>query len=330
MSRNILLLLFVVFLLGFTSGFIMFKVFGDSLGSSSQISQDRLGGYKYIKPLLECNIAEENQRELANFKNKVEENIHTQIEEGDINEAAMYFRDLNNGPWIGMNEQIEFAPASLLKIPLMMSYFKIAEKNPKVLKTVLTTKKLESNYPAGFLPESKITPGALYTVEELIRYMIVYSDNDAAGSLLENQFMNENEFYRVYKDLNIYDHMDINNEDSMSVQTYASFFRILYNASYLSKDYSEMALKLLTQTQFDQGIEKPIPKSIKVAHKYGLRVLQLNQIQLHDCGIIYYPNHPYLLCVMTRGSDFQRINDAIASISELVYKEIESQFTNSQ
>ena len=319
----------LVFLFGFTFGFIIFKLFGNSLGRS-QMSQDRLGGYKYIKPLLECNIENENKKELVNFKNKVEENIHTQIEEGNINEAAMYFRDLNNGPWIGLNEQTEFAPASLLKVPLMMSYFKIAEKNPKILKTVLTSKKLESNYPTGLLPESKITPGGLYSVEDLIHYMIVYSDNDAAGSLLENQFMNENEFYRVYRDLNIYPHMDINNEDSMSVQTYASFFRILYNASYLSKDYSEMALKLLTQTQFDQGIEKPIPKSIKVAHKYGLRALQPNQIQLHDCGIIYYPNNPYLLCVMTRGSNFQRINEVIADISELVYKEIDNQFKNSQ
>ena len=138
MLKKTLFRFMLVFLFGFTFGFIIFKLFGNSLGRS-QMSQDRLGGYKYIKPLLECNIENENQKELVNFKNKVEENIHTQIEEGNINEAAMYFRDLNNGPWIGLNEQTEFAPASLLKVPLMMSYFKIAEKNPKILKTVLTS-----------------------------------------------------------------------------------------------------------------------------------------------------------------------------------------------
>ena len=55
------------------------------------MSQDRLGGYKYIKPLLECNIAEEDQKELANFKEKVEENISKQKNEGSITEASVYF-----------------------------------------------------------------------------------------------------------------------------------------------------------------------------------------------------------------------------------------------
>jgi len=28
-------------------------------------------------------------------------------------------------------------------------------------------------------------------------------------------------------------------------------------------------------------------------------------VQLHDCGIVYYPETPYLLCVMTKGWNFE-------------------------
>jgi hypothetical protein len=41
--------------------------------------------------------------------------------------------------------------------------------------------------------------------------------------------------------------------------------------------------------------------------------------QLHDCGIVYAPGKPYLICIMTRGSDFKRLSPVIAQISKQVY-----------
>jgi hypothetical protein len=43
-------------------------------------------------------------------------------------------------------------------------------------------------------------------------------------------------------------------EDFLSVKDMATFFRILYNASYLGRENSEYALKLLSQVDFNNGL----------------------------------------------------------------------------
>ena len=110
----------------------------------------------------------------------------------------------------------------------------------------------------------------------------------------------------------------------MSVTDNASFFRILYNASYLTKDNSQKALDLLSKVDFTDGIRAGVPSSVKVANKFGEREVG-NIIQLHDCGIVYFKDHPYLLCIMSRGTDFTKLAASIKNISRLVYLEVNKQ-----
>src|SRR6185436_5295057 len=94
-------------------------------------------------------------------------------------------------------------------------------------------------------------------------------------------------------------------------QNYSHLFRALYNGTYLSHDASEKALELLSRTKFSDGIVAGVPKETTVSHKFGERTLSLNTSsinELHDCGIVYYPGHPYFLCIMTKGtSDFEEL-----------------------
>jgi len=46
--------------------------------------------------------------------------------------------------------------------------------------------------------------------------------------------------------------------------------------------------------------------------------------QLHDCGIIYHPSKPYILCIMTKGEEIEELASVIADISRLVFKGIDS------
>ena len=45
---------------------------------------------------------------------------------------------------------------------------------------------------------------------------------------------------------------------------------------------------------------------------------------LHDCGIIYHPEHPYFLCVMTQGPSIEMLEGVIARISEKVFDFVDS------
>jgi hypothetical protein len=69
-----------------------------------------------------------------------------------------------------------------------------------------------------------------------------------------------------------------------------------------------------------------LPKNLEISHKFGERQIGVTgEKQLHDCGIIYVPSHPYLLCIMNRGNDFKKMADFIKNISSFVYQQVLSQ-----
>lgn len=285
----------------------------------NQELRQNLSDYKFINPLLECET-DQNLTELRPSKYNVEQYL-AKPENKDLF-VSVYYRDLNNGPWFGINEKENFAPASLLKLPIMMSYLKQAEKNPEILKTeiqMLENNKLTEQqiYP----PKKNLEVGKSYTVEELIYRMIIFSDNESFNLLyyFANDF-----WYQIYQDLHL-DTPQVNStNDFMSVKNYASFFRILFNSSYLSKSNSNKSLKLLSETDFNQGISNAIPKDILIAHKFGERQIGEKR-QLHDCGIVYYPGHPYLLCIMTRGNNFTQQEKVLQDISRMIYDDVAAQ-----
>ncbi|HEX8923420.1 MAG TPA: serine hydrolase, partial [Patescibacteria group bacterium] len=114
------------------------------------------------------------------------------------------------------------------------------------------------------------------------------------------------------------------NGDIISVKSYASFFRILFNSSYLDNDMSEKALEILSTSRFKDGLIAGVPNGVAIAHKFGERqYLATGQKQLHDCGIVYpASSRPYLICVMTRGQDFSHMENSIKDISAAIYNEV--------
>ncbi len=300
-----------------------------------QYHEVRQKGWEYIDPLLDCEQASDaaDNQELRPFKLHVEHFIENELKKRSNNRIAVYFRELNDGPWFAIGDTQEFYPASLLKTPVMIAVLKQAEAHPDILK-----KKLPYNDEKVKAFQNKIPRtlefGRSYTVEELLRQMIVYSDN-VPTYLLDN-FVDLEILHRTYIDLGIYDPYHGANRSfpvfaspsyKISAETYASFFRILFNASYLSKPMSEKALALLADSAFKDGLVAGVPPQIKVAHKYGTHESgeNLEIKQMHDCGIVYYPNHPYLLCIMTAGDSFETLDDTIVDISHEIYKEIDSQ-----
>jgi hypothetical protein len=84
---------------------------------------------------------------------------------------------------------------------------------------------------------------------------------------------------------------------------------------------------LLSYTKFNKGIVAGVP-DVKVSHKFGeyslLQDGKLVKQELHDCGIVYYPKNHYLVCVMTKGNDFDVLSNVIEDVSRIVFEYVSS------
>lgn len=290
--------------------------------------EQRLAGYRFINPLLDCEVNGDplTFRELRPFKAKIELLLRERTGRPGTTFAAVYFRDLMNGPWFGINELAQFTPASLLKVPVVIACLKQAELDPAFLRKQIRNSLHEDRSKKQFVkPGETLLPDTVYSVEELIRRALVHSDNNAAA-LLGNAVSKE-VLLTTFHDLGVpAPRMNIM-YDFMTVKRYSSFFRVLFNSSYLGREASQKTLEYLALSTYRDGLVAGVPDHVLVAHKFGEYAESGPQglKQLHDCGIIYYPGHPYLLCVMARGNDFGTMGSLLRDISRTVYDEVARQ-----
>lgn len=280
--------------------------------------------YNFISPLLAYIIPSADQEpEIVSLKNKVNDYINGDIKNNNVSDASVFFYDLNRGRWTGVNAIEKYSPASMLKVVIMVAYFKDSEENPNMLNKYLTyTKEIDDvvkQDPFNTLSDLKI--GSSYEMSDLINKMIINSDNGAQFLLLSN--INQASLDYIYNVLNI-ENPSGKNDFTISPRAYSLFFRILYSSTYLNNSDSEKALSILSKTTFDDGIIAGVPKGVTVSHKFGEHVMhrddQAFQGELHDCGIVYYPKNPYLLCIMTKGGNLDALKSTIKNISNIVYQ----------
>lgn len=291
--------------------------------------------YNFINPQVQSSSNEKlYNQELTTFENLIEAYCKNAKQDKSIEQISFYFRDFSNGLWIGVNEKEKFIPASLTKVPIMIATFQLAEKDPSYLQKKLL---FEGSFTSRYLkahPEiddlrTTMEENQYYTVQQLVDLMITKSDNEAA-MLLYNDF-GQKHWDALQKRLG--DQAPIAaplSENILTVKSYSSFFRILYNASLLNREYSEKALEILSRSEYDKGIRLAVPSNIKVCHKYGERDTAVTptkvQIQqLHHAGIVYYPGKTYFVCVMTKGSDKAKMQQVIHDLAKIAHQQVEKQ-----
>lgn len=307
------------FLLG---GFLVYTLKIGRHSTNFPLATRTMGNkYKYIDPLLLCNNDVSGDfKEVVPLKNTFEHIIESETNKGTIISGSVYFRNITNGEWVGVNENASYSPASLLKVPVLIAYFRVAEKN-KALLGERAYYQQDSGQAPPLIENPILKSNHTYSVEDLIRGMIIDSDNTATKMLLGG--MGENSLSQAYFELGLPTPYATSSSYVISTRTYALFFRILYNATFLSREMSEKALSILSEVKFDKGLVAGTPSGISIAHKYGYAILKKDVpriIELSDCGIIYYPNKPYLLCVMAEGKDPDITATFIKDIASATYK----------
>lgn len=279
--------------------------------------------YPYLSKRL---FAEKPNDVIINF-NSLRADLRSYPTDNKI-DMGIYFEYMPSGNNIGVNEKEEFFSASLIKVPVVMRAYRLIEVGKLSLSEAVTLDPNDIDKTFGSLWERGA--GAKVTIDELIRLSIADSDNTAYNALgrVTDSHTRVGPDTNLIKD--VYDYLDLPSDTIGSTygttpKNYSSILRSLYLSAYLNFNDSNRLLELMTETSFNKWLPQPLPSDIKVAHKYG--VFEGNSKDLtvsSDCGIIYYPQRPYTLCVMIRTDDPLVAEKHIQAVSAKVYNFIKS------
>ena len=319
--KIIIILISIIFIASLTANIYFLFNFEKLSGSSTS-------EFSLLNPLLRLlkyDSAEDRRANTIVSFNFLRQNIEDLLGE-QKKQTGIYIEDLNTGTWMGINEKQKFVPASLIKVAFAMAALKKVDKGIWTMDTNLLLQPKYKNKKYGEL--YKLADFSDIPLHLVIEEMIISSDNTAVSMIYNSLTKEEKDdiFYHIGQR-----NPDENPEFPHVVEFYspkelANAYRVLYNSSFLTRKNSQYLLELLSKTKFRQEIPRGLPSGVNIAHKIGEATMasnqKLEQVSFHDCGIVYYPQRPYMICVMTEGIAIKDASNFIASISEKTYNYI--------
>lgn len=236
--------------------------------------------------------------------------------EAEGHSLGLYFEYLNTGANVSINQDSRFWPASLSKMPTVLAAMKKIEKEEWRLTNELVLFSEDKDQRFGEL--YKKPTGTRFTIEELIKETLINSDNTAHRILVRN--LSSEDYTDCFSALGMEELFD---EDyDITAKEFSRIFRTLYNASYLNRENSQLVLRWLAETSFNELLAGGLPSDILFSHKIG-EEFQLGVFL--DSGIVYVPHRPYLLTVMVKvngvGEDarFEKAKEIMKNLSNQAY-----------
>jgi beta-lactamase class A len=234
---------------------------------------------------------------------------------------GVYFEYLPSGNSIGINSNEVFFGASLLKLPVAMKVYKLIEEDTLNADQKLTIQ--QHDIDKGFGDLWKRGAGAQITLGETLRFSVASSDN-TADKLLRD-------LVKPRPVSDVFDYLDIPTDlqseygAGVTAKGFSSVLRALYLSSYLSYEHSNGLLQAMTTSPYTDRIVAGVPQGVSVAHKVGIyEEPGAGTGQVHsDCGIVYVPKRPYMLCIMSK-ADVVASTERMHAISKMVYEYVSS------
>lgn len=222
---------------------------------------------------------------------------------------SFYFEYLPTGTSIGINGNNEFIIASLVKVPVAMAYFRKQERLGLDFSNNTVTVK-EKDLDSSFGDLWKQGAGTQLTMQEALRFMLVFSDNTAANVVATS--IPPEDFDSVFAGLDI-NLQEQDGKTTISAKGYSSILKALYFSAIINEQHSQEILGMLSQTPFNDQLVAGVPKDVTVSHKIGVYG-DLYQ----DCGIVYVPDRPYVLCMISK-TPKDEAQKRMSAVSRTVY-----------
>ncbi len=270
-------------------------------------------GYKFIKPLRFVESKNEFKAYL-NLKSDLANTIDSLKEAGTLQSASVYLRDFEYSGWIHVNPDNRFHPGSLLKIGALFNILQQAELDSNLLSKTIEYHPTKEFAPPQTYNNKSIVEGQTYSVQQLLEYMIAYSDNKATTII--HPLIQYQQYLKNFSALNLSEPNGSNTNYLIHANEISNLFKVLYNGTFLSPRMSEKAIEIFMKCDFKKGMSAGLPHTVPIAHKFGEYGNRKGDHELHEMGIIYLRDKPYLLTIMTSGKKVDNLAPAIALLTK--------------
>ncbi len=276
------------------------------LGRLPLLDQIRFRQYSLLDPA--ANFIDQqnyliNLTSLKDYLNKINEKVGT-------SKMSVYIEFLNSGANISINKDLRIFPASLAKLPLAIAVMKKIESGEINKKTMLEVQVDDLDSRSGNL--YKTIPGTAYSVSDIVKALLVDSDNTAQRMLLK--VVSPNDMQNLIDETGLEALSDP--QGKISAKEYTKFLRVLYTSSYLEREDSQTILKFLSESTFKDFLSSGLPDKVYFSHKYGE---DKGQKIYSDSGIVYLEDRPYMVTVMLQGMEEEEAKTIMKGISDVSY-----------
>jgi len=235
----------------------------------------------------------------------------TQFKEMTLNLAGDYgfvVWALKDDRVYGSKEEKVFPAASLMKLPVMIAYFRQVEAGELNSWTRYVLRNEDKVGGAGTLINQ--SAGTFWTNDQLVNLMGQYSDN-TAFAVIRNR-VGEEKINQTIKDLKM-EKTSLEEFETTPLDI-ARLFKAVFDEGVINKKHRQAFLDSLTETIFEERIPKGMPEEIKVAHKIG------TDTGTYSDGGIVFSIDPFILVVMSKNAAQGKAETLIADFASLVYE----------
>jgi beta-lactamase class A len=224
-------------------------------------------------------------------------------------EASVVVRNLRDGRSASIDPARSWYAASTFKAAILLTAYQLRDAGALDFDDVLTLKPEYAEDDLGTLDYLGIAPNDTISVRDAIKGMIVVSDTPLAVMLQDA--ITGNAVDAALRNAGATT-MTVNSHDLPTTAADLAALMIAINSGKgVSMDSRHEMLSLLAQEWYRSGIAAGLPDGTQYAHKSGTL-----GAATHDAAIVWGPDGPYVIVVMTDGSGGW---DPIAAVSAAVW-----------
>ncbi len=229
------------------------------------------------------------------------------------------FTDLTTNHHIGVQDDVKFNPASVIKVPVMVEVFRQVLDGRLSLQDKLPMTRSDVMGGSGFLFRQKV--GTSYTIRYLTEIMITHSDNTATKMLIEH--LGAENINKTMRELGLKDTV-IGTSNLLRAEglNYSSprdmnmLLTQIYRGTILNAERCQEMVDIMARQHNKWGIPKYLPVSLRIANKTGT----LNYVK-NDSGIVFFEERPYVLTVFTTKKEASAFGRTwVSQVSRIVYE----------